>query len=73
MRKKPLWKFLCVLSVIFAAAFLAAVGWDWHTYTTTLNSAPFRIFLLVRCVEFLLPAAAFFLWGAVLRREAYKK
>lgn len=59
----------------FAAALIlillggGSILMDWMRYHQTLHSAPFRIFILVRCVEFLLPAALCGAIGLILRRR----
>ena len=49
-------KILLTISAILVLVFLVKTGLDWHTYNTTLNSAPFRYWVLVNAVYFLLPA-----------------
>ena len=67
---KRKWSFLCYLaSALAAVGFGATVVWDWHRYDTTLNSAPFRVFVLVDAVYLLLPALALFLLGRWLRKR----
>ena len=57
-----------------ASIFLLLFGYfvlqDRALYLSTLNSAPFRIFILVRCVEFLLPAALCATIGLIFRRKS---
>ena len=47
---------LWTISAILVLVFFVKTGLDWHTYTTTLNSAPFRYWVLVNGVYFLLPS-----------------
>lgn len=62
--------FLCYLiSALAAAGFGVKTAWDWHVYTTTLNSAPFRVFILMDAVCFLLPALVFLVLGRWLRKR----
>ena len=49
-------KILFTIAAILVLTFLVNTGLDWHTYNTTLNSAPFRYWVLVNAVYFLLPA-----------------
>ena len=49
-------KSLNTVAILLVLAFLVKTGLDWHTYNTTLNSAPFRYWVLVNGVYFLLPA-----------------
>ena len=46
---------LFTVAAILVLVFLVNTGLDWHTYNTTLNSAPFRYWVLVNAVYFLLP------------------
>ncbi len=48
-------KILWAIAAILVLVFLVKTGLDWHTYNTTLNSAPFRYWVLVNAVYFLLP------------------
>ena len=48
--------FLYTIAAILVLVFLVKTGLDWHTYNTTLNSAPFRYWVLVNGIYFLLPA-----------------
>ena len=50
-------KILYTIAVILVLVFIVKTGLDWHTYNTTLNSAPFRYWVLVNAIYFLLPAA----------------
>lgn len=50
-------KVLYSIAAVLVLVFLVKTGLDWHTYNTTLNSAPFRLWILVNAVYFLLPAA----------------
>ena len=45
------------IAVLLAAAFVVKTGFDYHTYTTTLSSAPFYLWIGSNAVKFLLPAA----------------
>jgi hypothetical protein len=49
-------KILWTIAAILVLVFFVNTGLDWHTYNTTLNSAPFRYWVLVNAVYFLLPA-----------------
>jgi hypothetical protein len=49
-------KILYTIAAILVLVFFVNTGLDWHTYNTTLNSAPFRYWVLVNAVYFLLPS-----------------
>jgi len=46
-----------VLAAVLAVLFVVMTGFDWYKYNTSLNSAPFSVFVLVRALECLVPAA----------------
>ena len=49
-------KILWTIAAILVLVFFVKTGLDWHTYNTTLNSAPFRYWVLVNAIYFLLPS-----------------
>ena len=62
-------KILYAIAAIFVVVFFVNTGLDWHTYNTTLNSAPFRYWVLVNAVYFLLPAGVLTVVGMVLKHK----
>lgn len=64
-KSKILWTIAAILVVVF----FVNTGLDWHTYNTTLNSAPFRYWVLVNAVYFLLPAGIMAIVGMVLKHK----
>ena len=67
---KQKWSFLCyTASALAVVGFGATVVWDWHRYNTTLNSAPFRVFVLVDAICFLMPALVLLILGRWLRKR----
>lgn len=62
-------KILYTIAAILVLVFSVKTGLDWHTYTTTLNSAPFRYWVLINGIYFLLPAGICATVGAVLKRK----
>ena len=65
--------------LLFGASALMVLGFginvivDWHQYNSTLNSAPFWVWILSDTLLWLLPAAAAFLAGFVAKRKLTKK
>ena len=45
-----------ILAAVLAVLFGIMVGFDWHKYNNSLNSAPFWVFVMVRALECLVPA-----------------
>ena len=62
-------KVLYSIAAVLVLVFLVKTGVDWHTYNTTLNSAPFRLWILVNAIYFLLPAAVLAVIG-FLKKES---
>ena len=56
-------------SILFVLLFGCCILHEWALYTSTLNSAPFRIVVLILCVELLIPAALCATIGLILRRK----
>lgn len=52
---------LHIVSLLFLLAFCASLGVDWYVWTHTLNSAPFSLRVLERCLTLLLPGCIVFL------------
>lgn len=66
----PLYKWLLLAAVLLALGFLAQVAVDYYRYQSSLNSAPFRVFVLARALEYLLPGLLCLLAGLFLRKRA---
>ena len=62
-------KILWTIAAILVLVFFVKTGLDWHTYNTTLNSAPFRYWVLVNGVYFLLPAGVLTVVGMYFNRS----
>jgi len=65
--------------LLYGAACLMVLGFgihlavDWHQYNTTLNSAPFWLWITVDAVLWLIPAAIAAVAGFVAKRKLHKK
>ena len=66
MKKPKLW---FILSAVLAAVYVVKIPLDYHVYSTTLNSAPFWVWLLVNAVYFLVPALIALIIGWILGRK----
>lgn len=60
---------LYVVSTLFLLAFCASLGIDRYVWTHTLNSAPFYLRVLERCLTLLLPGIIVFLAARASRRK----
>ena len=66
-------KLLYGASVLMALGFIIHVVVDYHTYCTTLNSAPFWIWIAVDALLWLIPAALAFLAGLIVSKKIRNK
>lgn len=69
MNKMKSYHFLYAISLLLFVGFGTCLGADYYRYTTTLNSAPFYLTVLVRMVEFGVPAIAAFVAARILRKR----
>lgn len=69
MNKTFLYKLFYIVSIVLAAVFCILVAVDSYKYHTTLNSAPFYIFVLARAVVFLAPALIAFIAGRIIHKR----
>ena len=72
MNKKKIIKLCNTVAFIFALSFLLQLARDWTVYNTTLNSAPFRLWVLTDAVLYLMPAAFAFLIGRIVKLQKDK-
>lgn len=72
MSKKKIIKFCNIAAVVLILGFLLNLVRDWFVYHTTLNSAPFYLWVIVDAVYFLLPAACVFLAGRFVQAKNQK-
>lgn len=73
MNKKKIIKLCNTVAFIFALSFLLQLARDWTVYNTTLNSAPFRLWVLTDAVLYLMPAAFAFLIGRIVKLHKDKE
>lgn len=66
-------KLLYGASVLMVLGFCIHVLVDYHRYRTTLNSAPFWIWIVVDALVWLLPALVAFLAGVIVSRKLRSK
>ncbi len=69
MKKEKLLKICNLVAFIFALSFLLQLLRDWNVYNTTLNSAPFYLWVLADALQYLMPAAVVFLIGRVVKHQ----
>ena len=73
MKKDKLIKICNTVGFIFALSFLLQLLRDWNVYNTTLNSAPFRLWVVTDAVLYLTPAAFAFLIGCIVKLQKNKE
>ena len=59
-----------LISGILALAFIVKTAIDYGVYTTTLNSAPFYVWILINGLYFLVPALIPLVIGLVWQRKS---
>lgn len=69
MKKEIIWKILLAAAVLLVVGFAASLGADYHRYTTSLNSAPFSLTVVIRIIEFGIPAAAALAAGIIFKKK----
>ncbi len=67
--KKHLPLAFLIISIAFALAFIGFSAYDIHVYNTTVNSAPLHAFILVRAVEFIVPAVILYIVSRILQKK----
>lgn len=70
--KFRLYKVFYGAALLLLLAFCAATCMDYVRYTTTLNSAPFYVFILVNAMVFLVPDLLCLLLGYLFKKRAKK-
>ena len=64
---KKLIKVCNMVAFILLLGFFLKLGRDWMMYDSTLNSAPFYIWVVADAVRYLLPSGFVFLLGRFLK------
>ena len=70
---KKLIKACNMVAVIFLLSFVLKLGRDWMMYNSTLNSAPFYIWVVADAIRYLMPAGFTFLMGRFLKAAQENK
>ena len=73
MKKEKITKICNTVAFIFALSFLLRLARDWTVYNTTLNSAPFYVWVLADAMQYLMPAAFVFLIGRIVKHQKDKE
>ncbi len=62
-----------ILSIALLVGFVINTIVDYIRYSTTLNSAPFYLWIIVNMVYFILPAIIVFVVGIIIKNRAKDK
>ena len=73
MKIKHLAKLFAILAVILVLAFVVSTAVSAVQYRTTLNSAPFWVFILVHAATYLFPALLLLIAAFFFRKKGDKK
>lgn len=69
MKKENIHKFLFALVILLLIGFCIRLGADYLKYDDTLTSAPFYVSIIVRSIEFLLPALLLTIGAIIVKRK----
>lgn len=61
-----------IISLTFIVCFVIKTIYDYGSYSSTLNSAPFYLWILVNTVCLAFPALILFIVGIVLKKKKMK-
>lgn len=68
MKKKV--SMICnIVSVVLVIAFIVKNVVDYSKYTSTLNSAPFYVWILANALYLIIPAIILFAVGAIIKKN----
>ncbi len=73
MKKAQTYKLLYGASTLMVLGFCVHLAVDYCQYSTTLNSAPFSVWILVDSLVWLVPAALAFLAGYFAEKRKLSK
>ena len=69
MKKDLICKLLYIISIILVIAFTILLAIDYSKYDSIINSAPFSAYVIVRLIEFVIPAFVCFLIARIIRKR----
>lgn len=72
MKKAKISKICGIISIILVILFVIKIILDYVTYKTTLNSAPFYLWVIVNAIYFLLPASVLGIISFILQKKNKK-
>ena len=69
MKKAAITKLCYIVSIVLVIFFFIKSVVDYSAYTTTLNSAPFYVWIAVNALYFLVPAVIVFSVGFIIKKK----
>lgn len=69
MKKINLSKICNIISIILVIAFMVKSIVDYFQYSSTLNSAPFYVWVLVNVLCLIVPSIIIFIIGIIFRKK----
>jgi len=67
--KKTIIKLCKIVPIVLLGCFVISVITGYARYSSTLNSAPFSVWVLVDAIYFIVPALLLFVVGMILRKR----
>lgn len=67
--KRNVSKWCNMVSFVLLICFVVKTVMDYGKYSSTLNSAPFEVWILVNAIYLLLPALVIFLVGVFIKKK----
>lgn len=67
------YNFFAAAGILLAIGFIIGVWADYYEYQSTINSAPFYVFIMARSIEFLLPGIICLIAAICLRKRRLQK
>lgn len=72
MKKINITKMCNVISIILLVCFIVKTIIDYTQYSSTLNSAPFYVWIIANALYFVLPAIIVFIVGIIIKMKNKK-
>ena len=69
MKKLNITKMCNVISIILLVCFIVKTIIDYTQYSSTLNSAPFYVWIIANALYFVLPAIIVFIVGIIIKMK----
>ena len=71
MKKKSIYKFLYIISILLILVFTIILCSDYLKYNPYETSAPFYTFIIIRTAEFLIPSILIFFIAKIIKTKMH--